>query len=142
MTKQRKHDESMRYFTWGYNEEKIRTRLGYNAYHMRHWLILLRRSWSLSSYSLPMSMLTPGGINHDKLFLLILFIICQSLYSYTEPLKHYSAPVSQPVSILFVIVWKMVKLLVISKNITRSLKDYSLYGRLLLTYCWTWCKHC
>ena len=34
---------------------------------------------------------------------MILFIICQSSYSYTEPLKHYSAPVSQPVSILFVI---------------------------------------
>jgi len=34
---------------------------------------------------------------------LILFIICQSSYPYTEPLKHYSAPVSQPVSILFVI---------------------------------------
>ena len=39
-----------------------------------------------------------------QLFLLILFIICQSSYPYTKPLKHYSAPVSQPVSILFVIV--------------------------------------
>jgi len=34
---------------------------------------------------------------------LILFIICQSSYPCTEPLKHYSAQVSQPVSILFVI---------------------------------------
>ena len=34
---------------------------------------------------------------------MILFIIYQLLYPYTEPLKHYSAPVSQPVSILFVI---------------------------------------
>ena len=31
------------------------------------------------------------------------FIICQSSYPYTEPLKHYSAQISQPVSILFMI---------------------------------------
>ena len=31
------------------------------------------------------------------------FIICQSSYPYTEPLKHYSIQVLQPVSILFVI---------------------------------------
>ena len=35
---------------------------------------------------------------------MILFIICQLSYPCTEPLKHYSAQVSQPVSILFVIV--------------------------------------
>ena len=35
---------------------------------------------------------------------MILFIICQSSYPCTEPLKHYSAQVSQPVSILFVII--------------------------------------
>ena len=38
-----------------------------------------------------------------QLSLLILFIICQSSYPYTEPLKHYLASVLQPVSILFVI---------------------------------------
>ena len=32
------------------------------------------------------------------------FIIYQSLYLYTEPLKHYLVQVLQPVSILFVIV--------------------------------------
>ena len=44
----------------------MRTRSGYHAYHMRRWLRLLRRSRSLSSYPLPISMLTPGGINHNK----------------------------------------------------------------------------
>ena len=43
----------------------MRTRSGYHAYHMRRWLRLLRCSRSLSSYPLPLSMLTPGGIDHN-----------------------------------------------------------------------------
>jgi len=31
----KQHEESMRYITRGYKEEKVRTRLGYHAYHMR-----------------------------------------------------------------------------------------------------------
>ena len=56
----------MRYSTWEYKKEKMRTRLGYHAYHMRRWLRLFWRSWLLSSYSLPMSMLTPEGIDHNS----------------------------------------------------------------------------
>jgi len=33
---------------------------------MRRWLILLRRSQSLTSYPLPLSMLHPRGIHHNK----------------------------------------------------------------------------
>ena len=43
----------------------MRTRLGRHSYHMRHWLRLLQHSRSLLSYPLPMSMLTPGGIDHN-----------------------------------------------------------------------------
>ena len=56
----------MRYNTWGYNEEKMRTRLGCSTYCMRCWLRLLRHSRSLSSYPLPMSMLSSGGINRNN----------------------------------------------------------------------------
>ena len=56
----------MRQCTWGCIKEKMKTRSGYHAYHMRHWLRLLRRSRSLSSYPLPLSMLTPGGINRNS----------------------------------------------------------------------------
>ena len=47
----------------------MRTRWGYSAYHMRRWLRLLRRSRSLSSYPLPMSMLSPGDIDHNTITL-------------------------------------------------------------------------
>ena len=60
------HDESMRIITWGNKKEKMRTRLGCHFYHMRRWLILLWCSQSLSSYPLPMSMLTPWGIDRNS----------------------------------------------------------------------------
>ena len=66
MTKREQHDKFMRHSTWGYRMEKMRIRLGYNAYYMRRWLRLLRRSWLSSSYPLPMSMLTPEGINRNS----------------------------------------------------------------------------
>ena len=46
-------------------EEKVRTRSGYHAYHMRRWLRLLRRSRSLSSYPFPLSLLIPWGIDRN-----------------------------------------------------------------------------
>ena len=61
----KQHDESMRYSTRGFKEGEMRIRLGYYAYHMRRWLRLLRRSRSLLSYPLPMSMQTSGGINRN-----------------------------------------------------------------------------
>ena len=71
------HDETTS-SSWGKEvvqyEDKTRTRLGYNTYCMRRWLRLLRRSWSLSSYSLPMSMLSPGGIDHNKYRVLICIV--------------------------------------------------------------------
>ena len=57
----------MRHHTWGNKMEKVRTRLGCSAYHMRRWLRLLRRSRSSSSYPWPKSMLHPGGINHNSM---------------------------------------------------------------------------
>jgi len=62
----KQHEESMRYSTRRFKEENMRTKLGCYAYHMRCWLRLLRRSWSLSSYPLPMSMHTWGGIDHNN----------------------------------------------------------------------------
>ena len=55
---------------WGIVHEDVarremRTRWGYSAYHMRRWLRLLRCSRSLLSYSLPMPILSPGGINSN-----------------------------------------------------------------------------
>ena len=55
----------MRRHTWGNKMEKVRTRLGCSAYHMRHWLRLLRRSRSSSSYPWPISMLHPRGIDRN-----------------------------------------------------------------------------
>ena len=56
----------MRHNTWGYKMEKMRTRLGYNVYPMKRWLRLLQHSRLSSSYPLPMFMLTPGGIDHNR----------------------------------------------------------------------------
>ena len=56
----------MRHSTWGYKEEKMRTRSGYHAYHMRCWLRLLWHSQLSLSYPLPLSMLTPEGIDHNN----------------------------------------------------------------------------
>ena len=61
------HKAYMRCNTWGNSEEKIRTKSGCSTYYMRHWLRLLQRSWLLSSYPLPMSMLSPGGIDRNNL---------------------------------------------------------------------------
>jgi len=44
----------------------MRTRLGCSTYYMRRWLRLLWCSQLLSSYPLPMSMLSLGGINHNS----------------------------------------------------------------------------
>ena len=43
----------------------MRTRSGYSTYYMRHWLILLWCSRSLTSCPLPLSMLHPRGIHHN-----------------------------------------------------------------------------
>jgi len=63
----------MRRRTWGNKMKKVRTRLGSSAYHMRRWLRLLWRSWSLSSYPWPKSMLHPGGIDRNTYLLLSSF---------------------------------------------------------------------
>jgi len=87
MTRREQHDKSMRHSTWGYRMEKMRIRLGYNAYYMRHWLRLLRHSRSLSSYPLPMSMLTPGDINRNTLLQTSLpYIVLQMVHA------NYHAP--------------------------------------------------
>ena len=65
----KQHEESMRYSTRRFNEENMRTKLGCHAYHMRHWLRLLRCSRSSSSYPLPMSMRTWGGIDRNMKYL-------------------------------------------------------------------------
>ena len=69
----------MRHNTWENNEEKMRTRLGFSAYHMRCWLRLLRHSRSLLSYPLPISMLTPGGIDRNNRSFLTITVFIHSI---------------------------------------------------------------
>ena len=48
----------------------MRTRLSYHIYYMRCWLRLLWYSRSLLSYPLPISMLSPGGIDRNSSYLI------------------------------------------------------------------------
>ena len=53
--------------TWGkWHEETIRIRQGYSTYYMRYWLRLLVVQPIILSYLLPFSMLSPGGIDHNR----------------------------------------------------------------------------
>ena len=86
------HEVSMRYNTWGNIEEKMRTRLDCSIYCMRYWLRLLQHSQSLLSYPLPMSMLFPGGINHNNIPVLEFmssWISDQNLQFFYHMCSHY-----------------------------------------------------
>ena len=49
------------------HKETIRIRWGCSTYYMRYWLRLLAVQPIMSSYSWPFSMLSSGGINHNRL---------------------------------------------------------------------------
>ena len=79
----------MRYSTWGYHKEKMRTRLGCSTYCMRCWLRLLQCSQSLSSYPLSMSMLSLGGIDRNRDQLINSFPDRFSFHSYSSNVKNH-----------------------------------------------------
>ena len=59
----RVHSSTMRH-TWGLkHEETTRIKQGNNTFYMRRWLRLHVVQPIILSYPLPMSMLSPGGIN-------------------------------------------------------------------------------
>ena len=129
----------MRHNTWGNKMEKMRTRLGYNAYHMRRWLRLLRRSRSSSSYPLPMSMLTPGGIDHNR--------ASAKLESYIYRVYMvYAISSCLPHSLLTQYKYKKkqnkiwIKKLKHKIILARSKRQGSCYDRCLLESTWTWVK--
>jgi len=75
--------------------EKMKTRLGYNAYHMRRWLRLLWHSRLLSSYPVPMPTLTPGGIDRNRHEVNMWCLCCMmSLCSRTFYFFHFSSVIN------------------------------------------------